>query len=168
MRLIRGAGPAGLAGIRPRAGRVVEPLLDISRAELRQYAAEHGLGFATIRPTPTCAFRATACVSSCCRSCRGLTRDCDARARGGARPRGRGILDRLAIESAASIVLVESGSVTVDVAGLTALPPALASRVTRKAVAAAAPGRFIGFQHIDDLLELARSGAEGAAAALLA
>ena len=52
---------------------------------------------------------------------------------------------------------------TVDAAGLTALPPALASRVARKALAAAAPGRFIGFQHIDDLLELARSGGEGAA-----
>ena len=35
LRLIRGAGPRGLAGIRPRAGRVIRPLLEISRAELR-------------------------------------------------------------------------------------------------------------------------------------
>src|SRR4029450_7845802 len=45
LRLIRGAGLAGLAGIRPRAGRVIRPLLDISRAELRGYAAEHGIDF---------------------------------------------------------------------------------------------------------------------------
>src|SRR4051794_33922138 len=43
LRLIRGAGPAGLAGIRPRAGRVIRPLLEIGRAELRGYAAAHGL-----------------------------------------------------------------------------------------------------------------------------
>ena len=39
MRLIRGAGPDGLAGIRPRAGGVVRPLLHFSRAELRAYLA---------------------------------------------------------------------------------------------------------------------------------
>jgi tRNA(Ile)-lysidine synthase len=168
LRLIRGAGPAGLAGIRPRAGRVVRPLLDISRAELRQYAAEHGLGFrddssnadvriprnrVRLELLPLLSQFSPAIAATLAREA-ALAREDEE------------FLDRLAIESAASIVLVESGTVTVDVAGLTALPPALASRVTRKAVAAAAPGRFIGFQHIDDLLELARSGAEGAAASL--
>jgi tRNA(Ile)-lysidine synthase len=168
LRLIRGAGPAGLAGIRPRAGRVVRPLLDISRAELRQYAAEHGLGFrddssnadvriprnrVRLELLPLLSQFSPAIAATLAREA-ALAREDEE------------FLDRLAIESAASIVLVESGNVTVDVAGLTALPPALASRVTRKAVAAAAPGRFIGFQHIDDLLELARSGAEGAAASL--
>jgi tRNA(Ile)-lysidine synthase len=168
LRLIRGAGPAGLAGIRPRAGRVVRPLLDISRAELRQYAAEHGLGFrddssnadvriprnrVRLELLPLLSQFSPAIAATLAREA-ALAREDEE------------FLDRLAIESAASIVLVESGNVTVDVAGLTALPLALASRVTRKAVAAAAPGRFIGFQHIDDLLELARSGAEGAAASL--
>jgi len=168
LRLIRGAGPAGLAGIRPRAGRVVRPLLDISRPELRQYAAEHGLGFrddssnadvriprnrVRLELLPLLSQFSPAIAATLAREA-ALAREDEE------------FLDRLAIESAASIVLVESGNVTVDVAGLTALPPALASRVTQKAVAAAAPGRFIGFQHIDDLLELARSGAEGAAAAL--
>ena len=45
LRLIRGAGPAGLAGVRPRAGIVIRPLLEIPRAELRAYAGEHGLRF---------------------------------------------------------------------------------------------------------------------------
>ena len=45
LRLIRGAGPAGLAGVRPRAGTVIRPLLEIPRADLRAYADEHGLRF---------------------------------------------------------------------------------------------------------------------------
>ena len=45
LRLLRGAGARGLAGIRPRVGRVVRPLLEISRADLRRYAAEHDLRF---------------------------------------------------------------------------------------------------------------------------
>ena len=45
MRLIRGAGPDGLAGIRPRAGCVVRPLLHVSRSELRTYLAGRGQPF---------------------------------------------------------------------------------------------------------------------------
>lgn len=43
LRLIRGAGPAGLAGIRPRIGAVVRPLLDMRRHELREYLRRRGL-----------------------------------------------------------------------------------------------------------------------------
>jgi tRNA(Ile)-lysidine synthase len=47
MRLIRGAGPTGLAGIAAerRLGklRVVRPLLEVTRAEVLQYLAAHGL-----------------------------------------------------------------------------------------------------------------------------
>src|SRR5262245_60898816 len=168
LRLIRGAGPAGLAGIRPRAGRVIRPLLDISRAELRRYAAEQGLAFRDDSSNADVSIprnrvrlelvpylsRFSPAISGTLSREAALAREDEE------------FLDRLAIESAHSIVLQESGRVTVDVAGLTALPPALASRVTRKALAAAAPGRFIGFQHIDDLLDLARSGADGAALAL--
>ena len=45
MRLIRGAGSDGLAGIRPRAGCVVRPLLHVSRSELRAYLAGRGQSF---------------------------------------------------------------------------------------------------------------------------
>jgi tRNA(Ile)-lysidine synthase len=41
-KLIRGAGLTGLGGISPRLGRVVRPLLDVSRADLREYLAERG------------------------------------------------------------------------------------------------------------------------------
>lgn len=49
-RAIRGAGPAGLAGIRERRGRLVRPLLPFRRAHLEAYAAAAGLRY---REDPT-------------------------------------------------------------------------------------------------------------------
>jgi tRNA(Ile)-lysidine synthase len=42
LKLIRGAGLAGLGGIYPRRGVVIRPLLEVSRAELREYLTRHG------------------------------------------------------------------------------------------------------------------------------
>ena len=41
-RVLRGTGPAGLAAIYPVNGRVVRPLLEVRRAELREYLNELG------------------------------------------------------------------------------------------------------------------------------
>lgn len=43
MRVLRGSGPAGLAGMAPVAGALVRPLLPFRRAELRAYAEERGI-----------------------------------------------------------------------------------------------------------------------------
>jgi tRNA(Ile)-lysidine synthase len=45
MRLVRGAGPRGLAAMHPRRGAIVRPLLDCRRAELRAYLAGRGIPF---------------------------------------------------------------------------------------------------------------------------
>ena len=45
LRLLRGAGPRGLASIRPRHGHIVRPLLDSSRAELREWLEAIGADF---------------------------------------------------------------------------------------------------------------------------
>jgi tRNA(Ile)-lysidine synthase len=42
LRLVRGAGPRGLSGMHPRTGRVVRPLLNCHRAELRTWLGERG------------------------------------------------------------------------------------------------------------------------------
>lgn len=42
LKLMRGAGLAGLAGIYPRRGRVVRPLLDTARLDLRRYLVQRG------------------------------------------------------------------------------------------------------------------------------
>lgn len=41
-KMIRGTGPAGLAGVYPVAGNVVRPLIAIRRGELREYLVERG------------------------------------------------------------------------------------------------------------------------------
>ena len=43
LRLLRGAGATGLAGMRPRVGDVVRPLLAVSREEVLAYLRERGL-----------------------------------------------------------------------------------------------------------------------------
>ena len=45
LKLIRGAGPTGLGGVYPRKDRVVRPLLDVKRADLRQYLESQGHGW---------------------------------------------------------------------------------------------------------------------------
>jgi tRNA(Ile)-lysidine synthase len=42
LKLMRGAGLTGLAGIHPRRGRVIRPLLDVGRPNLRNYLVERG------------------------------------------------------------------------------------------------------------------------------
>jgi tRNA(Ile)-lysidine synthase len=167
LRLIRGAGPAGLAGVRPRAGIVIRPLLEIPRAELRAYAAEHGLTFredssnadtgiprnrVRLELLPHLQQFSPGIAATLARQA-ALARVDDE------------FLEGAAIECARSIVLQENGRVALDAAALAALHPALASRVARTALQAAAPGRFIGFQHVDDLLDLTRR-ADGSAVAL--
>lgn len=43
MRLLRGTGTDGLAGIRPRAGRLIRPLLAVTRQEIVYYCRARGL-----------------------------------------------------------------------------------------------------------------------------
>ncbi len=45
LRLLRGAGPRGLAAMYPRHGTIIRPVLDCRRAELRAYLAARGMTF---------------------------------------------------------------------------------------------------------------------------
>lgn len=45
MRLIRGTGPDGLAGILPRSGNILRPLLEISKNQIKDYAIQNRIGF---------------------------------------------------------------------------------------------------------------------------
>jgi tRNA(Ile)-lysidine synthase len=47
LNIVRGAGPGGLAGMRPRRGRVVRPLLSVSREEIAAYCRAAGLEWRT-------------------------------------------------------------------------------------------------------------------------
>jgi tRNA(Ile)-lysidine synthase len=45
MRFFQGAGPGGLSGIPARRGKIIRPLLECSRADLRRWLAERGLEY---------------------------------------------------------------------------------------------------------------------------
>jgi tRNA(Ile)-lysidine synthase len=163
LRLLRGAGPRGLAGIHPRTGRVVRPLLDFGRDELRAYLASIG--------QPFCEDESNRDVSIPRNRVRHeLLPFLEERFSPGIKAvlaRGAAIarhdeeqLQEEAIDLARSVVLSNEGHVTIDARALAALRPALAVRVARLALEAGAPGRFVGFEHIERLLELAR-GAPG-------
>ena len=65
LRLIRGAGTRGLAGIRPTGRRVIRPLIEVRRRDLRDYVrGERDLLIGRTRPTPISRFRAIGCATS--------------------------------------------------------------------------------------------------------
>ena len=167
LRLTRGAGSRGLGGIRPRAGRVIRPLLEISRADLRLYLKGHGLEFRDdasnldvriprnrIRKEliPSLEQYAPGIVPVLARQAQIAREDEE-------------YLERIATEVAQSVVLKTERGTELQTAALLELPRAIASRVVRQVLELAAPGRFIAFGHIDGVLGLAR-GDEGAALAL--
>jgi tRNA(Ile)-lysidine synthase len=45
LRFMRGAGTRGLAGMWPKQGQIIRPLLDVRRSEVHRYAAERGLAW---------------------------------------------------------------------------------------------------------------------------
>jgi tRNA(Ile)-lysidine synthase len=45
LRVVRGAGRRGLGGIRPRRGRIIRPLLDCDRIQVRAFLVERGLAW---------------------------------------------------------------------------------------------------------------------------
>lgn len=173
LRLIRGSGPRGLAAILPRAGRVVRPLLDVTRAELRAYAAERGYSFREDASNadlgvprnrvrheliPYLEREFSAGVSAVLAREASICRDDD------------DFLRERATELARTIVLEEKdgpgGEVLVDAAAIGALPPAMAARVALLALKAGAPQAFVGFDSVERFLEFAGHGRVGAALSL--
>lgn len=173
LRLIRGAGTRGLGGIRPKAGIVIRPMIDVPRAELRQLAAERQLAFREDETNadlgiprnrvrhellPYLARHFSPNIAGVLAREAAVAREDDDR------------LEREAIELAASVVLTdtakETAPVLLDAAALASAHPALGARVARLALERAASGRFFGFDPVQRLLELARTGKPGAAASL--
>jgi tRNA(Ile)-lysidine synthase len=159
LRLIRGAGTRGLGSIRPRAGRVIRPLLEVPRADLRQYLAAHSLPFRTDATNadvsiprnrvrheliPYLEREFSPGISRVLAREAALAREDEDR------------LHHEAIDLARSIVLTITGEQTeLDALALRALPQALAARVAHQALTRQAGDRFIGFDHVDRLLQLA-------------
>ncbi len=165
MRLIRGAGPAGLAGIRPRCGRVVRPLLQVSRRELRAYLAARGQ---TFREDET--NRDPAVTRNRVRhelipllEARFSPSIANALARGAAIARADAAWIEAAVDAAAgTVVTAGAEEATVDAPALRRQPPALARRLARRALEHAGRRR-VGFDHVERFLALAVGSGGGGA-----
>jgi tRNA(Ile)-lysidine synthase len=168
LRLLRGAGTRGLASIQPRRGRVIRPVLDVARTELRNFLAMRGEAYredATnadvsvprnrIRHEliPYIQSRFSPAAPELLARQAALARD------------DEDFLQQLAIESLDRIVLRENGpgeSIELDAAALAAAPRALGSRVAHSVLSRLAVARAIGAAHVERLLALAANGKEGA------
>jgi len=166
LRMLRGAGSRGLGGIRPRTGRVIRPLLGITRDELRAFLAESGVAFredatnSDVRiPRNRIRHELLPLLES--QFCRGIV-DVLARAAELAR-RDEDFLTRQAIDLARRIVLSENDSETrLAAVPMAAAHPALGSRVALAALERYAGRRAIGSGHVERLLELAARTSDGA------
>jgi tRNA(Ile)-lysidine synthase len=170
LRLMRGAGTRGLAAIRPRAGRIIRPLLDVERSALRGYLSSRGETFredATNADVTIARNRVRHEVIPYLRShfSPGVT-DVLARAAALARE-DEDFLQGEAIKLAARVVLSDV-TVRLDAAELSGAPRALSSRVAHAALQRLAGPKPIHFDHVDRLLALAAdpAGGEGRAISL--
>jgi len=168
LRVLRGSGTRGLSGIQPRAGRIVRPLLGVTRAELRAVVEADQETFredatnADVRvprnrvrheviPMLRSRFSASI-VDVLAREAELARRDED-------------FLRRQAIDLARAIVLCENDSEVRIAAGpLAAAHPALSSRVAQAILEKLSDGRPIGFEHVERLLELGRRCGDAALA----
>ena len=176
LRLLRGAGPRGLASIYPRAGRVIRPLIEISRADLRRYAEDRQLQWRDDETNqdlsiprnrirheliPYLAREFSPGVVQVLGREAAIAREDEEH------------LEREAIDFANSIVLRNTGgTIEIAAAALSTLPPALKARVARYALSAGpraesrrrrprrgprgSDHKFVGFDQVQRLLEIAK------------
>jgi tRNA(Ile)-lysidine synthase len=164
LRLFRGSATRGLAGIRPRAGRVVRPLLELGRDEVRAYLAEGEI-----------AFREDASNRDLTNPRNRIRHELIPYLKGHFSPAIAAVLAREAelarvdeaaleaeaIEIADRIVLTDEGDragLRLEASALRSVEPALASRVVRAALERFARDRFISFDHVQRVLALAVGG----------
>jgi tRNA(Ile)-lysidine synthase len=168
LRVARGAGPAGLAAIYPRAGQVVRPLLDVRRRDVEAWLRARGQDWREDESNRDPAFPRNRVRHELLPWLVDAFGDgvVDVLARQAAVSRDDAEWFELAAtETAARLVLADETGATVEQAALGALHPAIARRVvlaTLRRVAALGRGdlgaAFVGFDHVEAVLALGRAG----------
>jgi tRNA(Ile)-lysidine synthase len=157
LRLLRGAGPKGLASIFPKAGPVIRPLLDVRRAAIEAFVAAEGIAFREDPTNRDVTFARNRVRHELLPYLARYAGDgiVDVLARQAAIARDDADwLEQAATESARSLVLEGETGVSVDAEGVRKLHPALARRVIHGVLTRVAGRRFIGFDHVDAVLRL--------------
>ena len=168
LRLTRGAGTAGLAGMSPRRGPVVRPVLDATRGELQQYLRDRGETWredATNLDRSIPRNRVRHDVLPHLRTINAQADNALARAADMLRV-DADFLETLANAKYLQIVGTDTEMVIVNAAELAKLPAALATRVARYALETANPSRSYGLEEAQALCAFAAGGAGGDLAGL--
>ena len=158
LKLARGAGWTGLGGIYPRRDAVVRPLIDVSRAELRDYLAGRGEGWVEDETNADLGNPRN-------RIRHRVLPELDA-AYGGPVRRGiarattliredAGWIDEVANGRYSQLCGGGAGGVDIDAAALMLEPLAIRRRVLLRALRSVSDGREVGLDHIEAALEVA-------------
>jgi tRNA(Ile)-lysidine synthase len=157
LKLMRGAGLTGLAGIYPRRGAVIRPLLDVTDVALRAYLASQGEQWVEDESNedlnnPRNRVRHRI-LPELDRAAGGSTHPAIARAAALIREDGQW-LDELSDERFRGLVIETDAGLEADVGGLAAMPPPVLRRVLLRAMRVAAGGREIGLDHVEAVTAL--------------
>lgn len=161
MKLMRGAGLTGLAGIYPRRGIVVRPLLDVSRAELRVYLSDQGQTWVEDETNadldnPRNRIRHRV-LPELDRALGGSARPAMARSAALAREDGQW-LNELADERYETLVTQTLDGRELDAAALAATPTPLRRRVLLRALRQVAGGREVTLEHVEAAMSVLAGG----------
>jgi len=159
LKLMRGAGPSGLAGVYPKKGAVIRPLLEVSRSELRAWLASLGQPWMedetnddVSNPRNRVRHRVLPELDA---AYGGSTRAAIARSAEVAREDGQW-LDELAAGCYRAVATVGQDCLQLDVVALAAEPPAVQRRVLWHAMRTRAGGREISLEHVEQGLSVLR------------
>jgi len=164
MRLIRGAGLKGLAGIPLARGRLVRPLLDLTRIQILDHLARRGLPFVRDPSNEDRHYlraRVRFDILPLLREANPAAGAALARLAEMARSEDE-LLDELAGERLDCLAESSPGGLSLDAAGLGGLPQAQARRVIRQALSRVRGDlRRLSLDHVDQILALtAKSSAQ--------
>jgi len=165
LRLVRGAGLTGAAGIHPRRGQVIRPLLGVSRAELRAELAARGEPWVEdesnadlANPRSRVRHRV---LPELDRVLGAPVAPALARAAALAGEDGAW-LDALAGARVEALTRAMPGGLALDAVGLKAEPLPLRRRILRQVLRSRSPGREIGLEHVEAALDVLVGGRRGA------
>ncbi len=164
LKLMRGAGPTGLAGIYPRRGVVVRPLLDVSRVDLRAYLVGRDQAWVEDESNDDLANPRNrmrhVVLPELDRTSGGATRPAIARAAALMREDGLWLAE-LSRDRLAALATAGPDGLEIDAAGLGAEPLPIRRRVVLEALRQVAGGREIGLDHVEAVLMISGGNTGG-------
>ena len=165
LKLIRGAGPTGLGGIYPRRNALVRPLLNVSRAELRNYLTARGESWVDDESNTDLANARNRVrhrvIPELDAAYGGPTTASIARAADLAREDGAW-LSELADKRYQELASIDDQSISFSAAELAAEPGPVRRRLLRRALRDIAGVREVALEHVDAAADILNGNSAGA------